>query len=141
MKGGKMAEAKPVAALTVLPYLDTAGGEVRLLATECDDCGYHTFPPSTVCPRCMSLKVRPLRLQAQGTLYSYTTIRHADGTTYAGYVDFPEQLRIFGHLGGYTADAPPTCDSPVRLVAAQPVEGARTSAPVDFKFVPAGVAQ
>ena len=136
-----MADSKPVAALTVLPYLDTAGGEVRLLATQCDDCGYHTFPPSTVCPRCMSLAVRPLRLQGEGKLYSYTTMRHGSGTTFAGYVDFPEQIRVFGHLGGYTADAPPVCDSAVRIVAAEPVEGARTSAPVDFKFVAAEVAR
>jgi uncharacterized OB-fold protein len=85
----------------------------------------------------MSLAVRPLRLQGEGKLYSYTTLRHGQGTTYAGYVDFPERIRVFGHLGGYTDAAPPVCDSPVRLVAAEPVEGARTSAPVDFKFVAA----
>ncbi|ARP80433.1 hypothetical protein CAL12_06020 [Bordetella genomosp. 8] len=136
-----MADAHPAAALTVLPYLEKTADEVRLLATLCDECGYHTFPPSTVCPRCMSLAVRPLRLNAEGRLYSYTTMRHGAGITYAGYVDFPENIRVFGHLGGYTEDTPPVCDSPVRVVAAAPVEGARTSAPVDFKFVPKEVAR
>jgi hypothetical protein len=89
----------------------------------------------------MSLQVRPLRLAQQGKLYSYTTLRHGAGITYGGYVDFPEQVRVFGHLGGYSAELPPVCDSVVRVVAAAPVEGARTSAPVDFNFVPAGVAQ
>ena len=132
-----MADTKPAAALTVLPYLDTGGGEVRLLATECEDCGFHTFPPSTVCPRCMSLAVRPLRLQAQGRLYSFTTMRHGNGIAYGGYVDFPEQVRVFGHLGGFDETTPPRCDMAVRVAAAEPVEGARTSAPVDFRFVPA----
>jgi uncharacterized OB-fold protein len=145
--GDKMADTKPTqpaapaSALTVLPYLDDSGGEVRLVATACEDCGFHTFPPSTVCPRCMSLSVKPLRLQAQGRLYSFTTMRHGAGTTYGGYVDFPEQVRVFGHLGGFDEAAPPRCDIDVRVVRAEPVEGARTSAPVDFNFVAAEVAR
>jgi len=129
--------AKPRAPLTVLPYLRTlAGGQVRLLATQCKSCGYHTFPPSTVCPRCMSLEVEPLELSSVGELYSYTTMRHADGQVYSGYVDFPEKIRVFGHLWS-TAGTRPHCTMQVRVVAAAPVEGARTSAPVDFKFEPA----
>jgi uncharacterized OB-fold protein len=127
---------KPTAALTVLPYLVTTDSGVYLQATHCSDCGYRTFPPSTVCPQCMSLNMSPLALQQQGRLYSYTTMRHGPDTVYAGYVDFPERVRVFGHLGGFTTDTPPACDSTVRVVAAKPVEGARTSAPVDFRFVP-----
>lgn len=125
----------PKAALTVLPYLSRDGEQVRLLATHCTDCGYNTFPPSTVCPRCMSLQVQPLSLDTRGTLYSFTTMRHGAGQTYAGYVDFPQQVRVFGHLGGFSPEHPPRCDMPVQVASAEPVEGARTSAPVDFRFL------
>lgn len=134
-------ETRQATALTVLPYLETAqDGRVRLLATHCPSCGYNTFPPSTVCPQCMSLDVQPLPLNRTGTLYSFTTIRHGSGHTYAGCVDFPEKVRVFGHLHGFSADAPPVCDMQVAIVPAGPVEGARTSAPVDFNFQAANAA-
>jgi uncharacterized OB-fold protein len=129
------AKPKPQAPLTVSPYLQTStAGDVRLLATHCTSCGYNTFPPSGVCPECMSLEVEPLALSETGLLYSYTTLRHGAGTTFGGYVDFPERIRVFGHLKGFTPEQPPACDMPVRIVPAAPVEGARTSAPVDFNF-------
>ncbi|MES2183088.1 MAG: zinc ribbon domain-containing protein [Pseudomonadota bacterium] len=133
-------DSAPVSALTVLPYLETTGSQVRLVATHCPDCGFNTFPPSTVCPRCMSLAVLPLPLSRTGTLYSYTTIRHARKEAWGGYVDFPENIRVFGHLGGFSADAPPRCDMAVQVVPAAPVEGATSAALVDFNFIAAAAA-
>jgi uncharacterized OB-fold protein len=126
---------RPKAALTVVPYLEKSGDDVRLLGTHCDDCGYNTFPPTTVCPQCMSLSVSPLRLDGTGKLYSYTTLRHAKAFTFGGCVDFAQGVRVFGHLAGFSDDNRPVCDMAVKIVAAEPVPGATTSAPVDFNFV------
>jgi uncharacterized OB-fold protein len=82
----------------------------------------------------MSLEVEPLPLSPFGKLYSFTTIRHSSGTTYAGYVDFPEKIRVFGHLAYSSSDMAPTCDMTVQVVAAKPMEDAKISAPIDFKF-------
>ena len=137
MAAAQSGDAVPAVSLTVRPYMGGDGHGTHLICTHCSDCGFNTFPPTTVCPRCMSLAVEPLPLSPTGTLYSYTTIRHAKADTFGGYVDFPEKIRIFGHLGGFSPESPPQCDMAVRLVPAAPVEGAKTSAPVDFKFVAA----
>jgi uncharacterized OB-fold protein len=125
----------PAPSLSVLPYLETSPDGARLVATHCTDCGFNTFPPSAVCPDCMSLATQPLPLSRTGVLYSFTTIRHAKADTFGGYVDFPERIRVFGHLGGFTAASPPRCDMPVQVVPAAPIEGATSSAPVDFNFI------
>lgn len=86
----------------------------------------------------MSLNVVPLTLSSRGKLYSFTTIRHAKAETYGGYVDFPENVRVFGHLAGFAPTNPPACDMTVRVIAALPVDGAQVSmAPIDFNFVKA----
>ncbi len=105
----------PRTKLTVLPYLETQGDGVRLLGTQCRSCGFNTFPPTTVCPSCMGMGVEPLRLSAQGTLYSFTTIRHGKAEIFGGYVDFPEKVRVFGHLAGFTVETPPKCDLAVSV--------------------------
>ncbi len=134
----KLSDEVPAPLLTVLPYIDVRGDKANLIGTECGDCGFHTFPPSTVCPSCMSLNVRPLPLSPVGKLYSFTTIRHAKAETFGGYVDFPENVRVFGHLGGFAPDLLPKCDMQVRVVPALPVPGAVPSlAPIDFNFVKA----
>ncbi len=128
----------PSPALTISPYLERLDGRLRLMATHCGDCGFNNFPPSTVCPSCLSLSVAPLALSAEGVLYSYTTVRHAKADAFAGYVDFPEKIRVFGHLRGFTPASPPRCDLRVQLVAAEPVPGATSGAPIDFAFEKAG---
>ena len=129
----------PSAQLTVLPYLKREGERVQLVGSRCDGCGFHTFPPTTVCPACMGLALTPLPLSAMGKLYSFTTIRYNKTEIYGGYVDFPENVRVFGHLQGFSAEAPPRCDMAVatapkaRLAHAEP-------AGVEFAFTLAGAA-
>ena len=117
------------------PHIEVEeAGLIRLLATECLDCQFHTFPPSNVCPKCMSLSVAPLKLSRKGKLYSYTTIRVDGKTLYAGYVDFPEQIRVFGHLSGFTTGKPPACDMTVEVSAATDQENPVSATPPRFQF-------
>ncbi len=129
----------PRTQLTVLPYLEQIREDaVRLLGTRCRSCGFNTFPPTTVCPGCMALDVEPLRLSAAGTLYSFTTIRHGKAETYGGYVDFPEKVRVFGHLTGFTPEAPPRCDMVVSVVPGKAPTAEATAAEIDYLFVAEG---
>ena len=126
----------PRAQLTVLPYLKREGEQVQLVGSACKACGFHTFPPTTVCPSCMALDLASLPLAAVGTLYSFTTIRHNKAEIYGGYVDFPERVRVFGHLRGFSPEAPPRCDLQVAVVSGTPA--AEGQAGVEFGFVAAG---
>jgi len=77
-------------------------GTVRLIGTECADCGHRVFPPTPVCPECMSENVSRIELSETGTLYSWSAVRIAprDWKTpfIAGYVDMPEGVRVFAHM-------------------------------------------
>ncbi len=77
-------------------------GSVRLVGTECNDCGARVFPPSDVCCECMSENVSALPLGPDGTLYSYSVVHAAPkGWTLpfvAAYLDMPEGVRVFAHI-------------------------------------------
>jgi uncharacterized protein len=49
-----------------------AGGEIRLVGSECVECGVVTFPSQPSCPRCTSQQVRERLLARSGTLWSWT---------------------------------------------------------------------
>ena len=82
--------------------------------SHCQACGFNNFPPADVCPKCWSEKAEQRDLSAQGVLYSYTTIGSADALQYVGYVDLPENVRVFGLLNTTQA---PACGVPVTLSA------------------------
>lgn len=78
-------------------------GDVKnLIGSQCKECGFKLFPPSAVCPECLSDKVFPLRISNNGKLYCYTKVHVAPpswATPYIiGYVDMPEGVRIFGKI-------------------------------------------
>jgi len=79
-----------------------ADGTVRLVGSECDDGSKKAFPPSDVCPECMSENLSPIRLSAQGTLYSWSVVHAAPKgwnlPFIAAYVDLPEDVRVFAHI-------------------------------------------
>lgn len=87
----------------------TEGGIARLLGAQCNDCGMKVFPPTDICPACLSCGISALALGASGRLYSYTTIHVAPPgweTPYVvGYVDLPEGVRLFGKVKARGADA------------------------------------
>jgi uncharacterized OB-fold protein len=79
-----------------------AGGAVHLIGTECNDCGKRVFPPTGVCPECMSENVARLKLGSRGTLYSWSVVHAAPRgwrlPFVAAYVDLPEGVRVFAHM-------------------------------------------
>ena len=79
-----------------------AQGHPSLNASRCKDCGLSVFPPSAVCPDCLSVNQQALYLSGSGKLYSYTQIHVAPPTWVVpyiiGYVDLPEGVRLFGKV-------------------------------------------
>ena len=99
-----------------------AQGHPSLNASRCKDCGLGVFPPSEVCPDCLSDSQQPLLLSSSGKLYSYTQIHVAPPTWVVpyiiGYVDLPEGIRLFGKVDANSAEVL-TVDMPVDVVVAE----------------------
>ena len=124
-----------------------AGGEVRLVGSECGRCGVVTFPKQASCPRCTSLEVSERLLSPRGTLWSWTIQCFAPKSPpYAaeganafepfgvGYVELPGEVRVEARL---------TVADPERLRIGMPMEltlipapGAERSGVVTFAFRP-----
>ncbi len=76
----------------------------RLEAGKCRGCGYITFPPRLVCPRCRSRAFETVKLADAGKLLTYTVIRvppapYADQAPYAlGIVELDDGVRVMGQV-------------------------------------------
>ncbi|KUO72232.1 MAG: hypothetical protein APF81_00445 [Desulfosporosinus sp. BRH_c37] len=79
----------------------TDGQAPYLLGYKCEDCGKTWFPKLEICPSCWT-KLNQIKLSRTGKLYSYSFIhvgQRGIKSPYAiGYVDFPEEVRIYGQL-------------------------------------------
>ena len=79
----------------------TDGKAPYLLGSKCDECGKVWFPKLELCPDCWS-KLKQIPLSRTGKLYSYSIIhvgQRGIKSPYAiGYVDFPEDVRIYAQL-------------------------------------------
>ena len=74
---------KPVPTEDSAPYWKyCAAGELRM--QKCGDCGHVRFPPSVVCPRCLSERSQWTRLSGRGTVWSWVVFHQA---YYPGYAD------------------------------------------------------
>ncbi|MHA1107601.1 MAG: Zn-ribbon domain-containing OB-fold protein [Alphaproteobacteria bacterium] len=77
-------------------------GRPVLLGVACGDCTAKLFPPTDVCPDCMSENMARCALSTSGTLYSWSVVHAAPkgwNVPYvAGYVDLPEGVRVFAHI-------------------------------------------
>ena len=49
----------------------------ELLIQRCDDCGYHRFPPSILCPRCMSMKHKWVKASGRAKVYTWEITHQA----------------------------------------------------------------
>ena len=121
------------------------GGEVRLIGSECEQCGVVTFPRQASCPRCTSLQVREYMLARRGALWSWTIqcfppksppYAVADPEAFepfgVGYVELPSEVRVEARL---------TVADPERLRIGMPMELTLVPAPGDdglvtFAFAP-----
>ena len=110
-----------------------ADGDVRLLGSQCAECGVVTFPAQFSCPRCTSLAVHERRLSSRGVLWSWTiqcfppksppyAVEDKDAfEPYGvGYVELPEKVRVEARL---------TESDPERLRIGMPMELTLTPAP------------
>lgn len=81
--------------------VETTDG-LRLCGAECAQCATRIFPSAVVCPTCNSERMQRLVLGGEGTLYAFSTVHIAPAaweTPYTiGYVDLPEDVRVFGKV-------------------------------------------
>lgn len=82
-------------------------GTPQLIAGQCRGCGARSFPQGEVCTNCLSEDIEAIRLDSEGTLYSYSVVHQAPkgwNVPYAlGYVDLPEGVRVLAHLDAATS--------------------------------------
>ena len=78
----------------------------------CTNCGYNNFPQTEICPKCWSTATETLKLSDVGVLYSFSSIASTSGKHFVGYVDLPEDIRVFGLLNAATR---PECGCSVRF--------------------------
>ncbi len=117
-----MAEtAKPASSTDYYPSTDCwveEGGKIFLIGGRCTKCGKHTFPRRPLCDACCGTNIESVRVGDVGTLYSFSEIHVAPKaftTPYTiGYVDFPNDVRVFGQVQHPAADLRP--DVPVKVV-------------------------
>lgn len=112
-----------------------AQGHPTLNASRCRDCGWSVFPPSAVCPDCLSGNQQALHLSSSGKLYSYTQIHVAPPSWVVpyiiGYVDLPEGVRLFGKVDAKSMDALKV-DMPVKVRVTE------SEGQYRYSFVPQG---
>lgn len=64
----------------------------ELLIQRCQDCGHYRFPPSVLCPKCMSTNVQWARVSGQGKVYSWTIFHYLYHPAFAK--DIPYNVAI-----------------------------------------------
>ncbi len=78
------------------------GAKPYLLGYLCQKCGKTWFPKAVPCPECWSEDIIQIPLSRVGKLYSYSTVHVGQKgiqTPYViGYVDLPENVRVFAQL-------------------------------------------
>ncbi len=47
---------------------------IKLVGTECTECGYVCYPPKAACPRCGSREIREIHLPREGKVLTYTVL-------------------------------------------------------------------
>ena len=68
---------KPIPTLTEdsKPYWEGCKRH-ELLIQRCEDCGHYRFPPSALCPKCMSMNTEWARVSGRGKVYSWTIFHY-----------------------------------------------------------------
>lgn len=88
--------------------------DVKLLGSKCKDCGEVSIGTCEVCLNCGSESMDSLELASEGTLWTYTIVRHKPPGGYLGPEDFepfglglvelPDGVRIMAPLEGNIDD-------------------------------------
>lgn len=97
---------KPLPAITEdgAPYW-VAAREGQLSVQRCDDCGHLRFPPSAVCPRCLSEAHTWTPLSGKGAVYSFIVVHRpqhpgffADAPYNVAIVELDEGIRLHANV-------------------------------------------
>lgn len=95
------------------------GSPPFLKGYRCKKCGELDFPKTVPCPKCWGKEFDMVPLSRQGKLYSVTDIyigqAGMDVPYVFGYIDLPEDIRIFAQLEGNVETF--HCDDTVELVS------------------------
>lgn len=102
-----------------------------LTGYRCTSCGSLDFPKPTICSTCWNEDFERVPLSRTGVLYSVTDIYIGQAgmqTPYVfGYIDLPENLRVFAQLQGEPGSF--RCDDKVEL-AVGPIRMNRDGLPI-----------
>ena len=112
------------------------GSPPFLKGYRCSQCGQLDFPKLNLCPNCWGEEFEMIPLSRGGKLYSYSDIYIGQlgmETPYViGYIDLPENLRIFSILDGEVGSF--RCDEDVALTVG-PIRMNRDGVPItSYKF-------
>lgn len=112
------------------------GSAPFLKGYRCKECGQLDFPKLNPCPNCWGEEFDMVPLSRRGRLYSYADIfigQPGLQTPYIiGYVDLPENLRIFAMLDGEVGSF--KCDEEVELTIGE-IRKNRDGLPImSYKF-------
>lgn len=112
------------------------GSPPYLKGYQCKKCGQMDFPKLSPCPSCWGDEFVMVPLSRKGTLYSYADIYIGQPgleTPYIiGYIDLPENIRIFAMLDGEVESF--NCDEEVELTIG-PIRMNRDGLPItSYKF-------
>jgi len=92
-----------------------------LVGQVCEKCQKALFPKTGVCPGCRSTNLKDCVMPTEGILYSWSVVHVAPKpwpTPYViGYVDLPNGVRVFSHIGGDPGQL--KVDMTVRVEAAE----------------------
>lgn len=120
-------------------FMTQASDGLALVGQQCNDCGRLLFPKTGVCPSCRSTRLSDHEMPQQGILYSWSVVHVAPKpwlTPYViGYVDLPNGVRVFSHIGGDPQAL--QVDMPVRVRPAEIGVDAQGQPRAFFQFAPA----
>ena len=111
----------PVPSVESKPYWE-ALKQHRLEMQRCEDCTNVWFPPSTMCPNCLSTNFRWTPMSGRGTVFSYVVyhrVYHPEFAAEAPYavavIALEEGPRMISNVIG-VAPSEMVCDMPVEVV-------------------------
>ncbi|MCP5145945.1 MAG: OB-fold domain-containing protein [Gammaproteobacteria bacterium] len=110
-------QAESTAASAVAPIndgmvrsLDPAHGQIELLGSRCATCGEVSLGTNAVCLNCGGDNIESIALGSEGTLWTFTVVRHRPPGNYlgpdpfepfgVGLVELPSGLRVMTPLDG-----------------------------------------
>jgi uncharacterized OB-fold protein len=94
------------------------GSKPFLKGFKCSHCGHLDFPAPSICPDCWHESFETVQLSRYGKVYAFSEIFLGQPTfnypMIIGYVDLPEDIRVFSQFEGTIEDF--HCDDTVEVI-------------------------